>query len=113
MISKQQILQGNYASSTSANESESSINDVTNSSSSNTLSNTERKTQNEKISQNIAENRNSEANSNENEKYTKIHSGYDHKNLTASKLISEYRKNIINIYESIIEDLNPLFFALY
>lgn len=113
MISKQQILQGNYASSTSANESESSINDTTNSSSSNTLSNTERKTQNENISQNIAENRSSQANSNENETYKKIKSGYDHKNLTASVLISEYRKNIVNIYESIIEDLNPLFFALY
>lgn len=111
-ISKQQILQGNYASSTSANESESEIQDFTHSTSSNSLSNSERKSQNENITQNINGNRNSSDNSNELEEYTKIREGYDFKE-TKSKLIAEYRKNIVNIYERIIEDLNSLFFALY
>ncbi len=111
-ISKEQILQGYYASSTSANESESEIEDTTNSSSSNTLSNTEKKTQNENISQNIDSNKNSTDNSNEYEEYSKIREGFDYKE-TKSKLIAEYRKNIINIYERIIDDLNPLFFALF
>lgn len=111
-ISKQQILQGNYASSTSANESESEIQDFTHSTSSNSLSNSERKTENESISQNINGNKSSQDNSNEYEEYSKIREGYDYKQSKA-KLIAEYRKNIVNIYERIIEDLNSLFFALY
>ena len=51
-------------------------------------------------------------NSNENEEYIKMREGYDFKK-TKSELIAEYRKNIINVYEKIIEDLRPLFFALY
>lgn len=111
-ISKEQILQGYYASSTSANESESEIQDFTHSTSSNSLSNSERKSQNESLSQNISGNRNSSDNSNEYEEYSKIREGFDYKE-TKSKLIAEYRKNIINIYERIIDDLNPLFFAIF
>lgn len=60
----------------------------------------------------MSENRNSQNNSDAYEEYTRTHVGYDLKE-TKSKLIAEYRKNIINIYERIIEDLRPLFFALY
>ena len=111
-ISKQQILNGNYASSANANESESEIQDFTRTSSSNSLTNTERKTENETFSQNLSGNKNSQDNSNELEEYTKIREGYDFKE-TKSRLIADYRKNIVNIYERIIEDLRPLFFALY
>lgn len=111
-ISKQQILQGNYASSTSANENESEIQDFTNSTSNNTLTNNERKTGSETLAGSNNLEKSNNRNSNEYEEYSRIKEGYDFKE-TKSKLISEYRKNIINIYERIIEDLNSLFFALY
>lgn len=111
-ISKQQILQGNYASSTSANESDSEIQDFTNSTSNNTLSNNERKTGNETLAGTNNLEKSNNRNSNEYEEYSRIKEGFDFKE-TKSKLIAEYRKNIINIYERIIEDLNSLFFALY
>ena len=95
-ISKQQILKGSYASQTSANESESEIQDFTHSTSSNNLSNTERRTQNETLTENLSGNKSSTDNSNELEEYTKIREGYDYK-ATKSQLIAEYRKNIVNI----------------
>lgn len=111
-ISKQQILQGNYASSTSANESDSEIQDFTNSTSNNTLSNNERKTGLETLAGTNNLEKSNNRNSNEYEEYSRIKEGFDYKE-SKSKLIAEYRKNIINIYERIIEDLNSLFFALY
>ena len=52
------------------------------------------------------------SNSNEIRDYERIRKGYDLRK-TKSELIAEYRKNIFNIYEAIVNDLNPLFFALY
>ena len=51
-------------------------------------------------------------NSNEIRDYERIRKGYDLRK-TKSELIAEYRKNIFNIYEEIVKDLNPLFFALF
>ena len=93
-ISKQGILQGDYASSTQANENESSISDTT-------ATNTSGSSQNQEATTNTG-----------NENYTKTKSGFDLK-MTKSDLIANYRKNIYNVNEKIIEDLNSLFFALF
>ena len=93
-ISKADILGGSYASQTSASENETSVSDTTATSSSNTLTNTENLT-----------NASQEAS-------TRNKSGFDLK-MTKADLIANYRKNIINIYSEIIEELNPLFFALF
>lgn len=93
-ISKETILGGTYASQTSASENETAISDSTASSSSNVLTNTENLS-------NVSD-----------EASTRTKSGYDLK-MTKSDLIANYRKNIINIYNEIIEDLNSLFFALF
>lgn len=82
-ISKQNILAGNYASQTSANESESEITDETTTSS------------------NTAENY---------EKRVKGNSGVS---ATAQAMIKQYRQNIVAIDKEIIEDLNILFMGLY
>ena len=93
-ISKQGILQGDYASSTQANENESSISDTT-------ATNTSGSSQNQEATTNTG-----------NENYTKTKSGFDLK-MTKSDLIANYRKNIYNVNEKIIEDLNSLFFAIF
>lgn len=93
-INKQTILSGSYASSTSANENESEISDSTTSSSSNTLTN------NESVA------------GLQNEKFTKKKSGFDLKMTNAEKIM-EFRKTIENYNLQIIEECNPLFFALY
>lgn len=93
-ISKADILSGSYASQTSASENETSVNDETTTSSSNTLSNTE------------------SLSGTSSETSSRNRSGFDLK-MTKADLIANYRKNIINIYNDIIEELNPLFFALY
>ena len=64
-INKADILNGSYASSTSANESESSISDSTNSNSSNSLSNTETRNLTDSLA------------GLQNEKYTKTKNGFD------------------------------------
>ena len=107
-ISKDEILQGKWASSTSASESESKVQDSTSSSSNNNLENKDVKSE-------TAEDLTSgKVNSKQNEvrDYERIKKGYDLRK-TKSELIAEYRKNIYNIYEAIVNDLNPLFFALY
>lgn len=93
-INKETILNGNYASSTSANENESEISDSTTSSSSNTLTNSE-----------------SSAGL-QNEKFTKTKSGFDLKMSNAEKIM-EYRKIVLNYYEDIVKECNSLFFALF
>lgn len=93
-ISKQDILAGSYASSTSANESETSISDTT-------ATNTSGSSSNQEATTNTG-----------NENYTKSKSGFDLK-MTKADLIANYRKNIYNVNEKIIEELNSLFFALY
>lgn len=99
-INKNEILNGKYASTTSANSNENSINDTTNSSSSNNLTNSETR-------ENIEN-----SNGNENENYIRKKSGYDLKMTTMEK-IQEFRKTIQNYNLQIIEDCNSLFFALY
>ena len=91
---KENILQGKYASSVSANENENQIQDTTNSSSSNELNNKE----NSKLESN--------------EEYERLKNGYDLKMTNADKILN-FRKTIENFNASIIEELNPLFFALF
>lgn len=93
-IDKANILNGSYASSTSANENESEISDKTTSSSSNTLTN------NESLA------------GLQNEKYTKSRNGFDLKMTNAEKIV-EFRKTVLNYYEDIIKECNSLFFALF
>ena len=82
-ISKSSILQGQFASSTSATENEANINDTTN-----TTSNT-------------------------NEEYTKRVKGNSGVSATAQKMVEQYRQNIIAIDKDIIKELNILFMGLY
>lgn len=82
-ISKQSILNGDYATSTSANESENSITDETNTEGSGT------------------------------EEYTKRIKGNSGVSATAQKMIEQYRDNIIMINRDIIKDMNMLFMGVY
>ena len=82
-ISKNEILAGAYASSTSATENEASINDTTNTS------------------------------SNINEEYIKKIKGNSGISATAQKMVAQYRQNIIAIDKDIIKELNSLFMGLY
>ena len=82
-ISKAGILAGDYASSTTATENESSIEDTTN-----TTNNT-------------------------NEEYTKRVKGNSGVSATAQKMVEQYRQNIIAIDKDIIKELNKLFMGLY
>lgn len=84
-INKQSILNGNYATSTAGSETETSINDETNTSSS---------------SSNI-------------ESYVKKVKGNSGVSATAQKMIEQYRQNIIAIDTQIIKELNILFMGLY
>ena len=84
-ISKATILAGNYASSTTANETESSIEDETTTSST----------------------------SNNEEEYTKRVKGNSGVSATAQKMIEQYRQNIIAIDSQIIKELSVLFMGLY
>ena len=82
-ISKQKILEGDYASSTSANENEAEITDTTT-----TQGNTR-------------------------EEYLKRVKGNSGVSATAQKMILQYRENIIAIDRKIIKELNILFMGLY
>lgn len=82
-ISKTAILNGTYASSTGATESESSISD------------------------------NTQTNSNTDEEYTKRVKGNSGVSATAQKMIQQYRDNIRAIDREIIKKLNYLFMGLY
>ena len=82
-ISKADILNGTYASSTGATESENSISD------------------------------NTQSNSNTSEEYTKRVKGNSGVSATAQKMIEQYRQNIIAIDRDIIKRLNILFMGLY
>ena len=84
-ISKNEILQGKYASSTAASENESSINDTTNTNST----------------------------SNTGEEYTKRVKGNSGVSATAQKMVEQYRDNIITIDKDIIKELDVLFMGLY
>ena len=82
-ISKHGILEGNYASSTSANENEASIND------------------------------NTRTQGNTTEEYLKRVKGNSGVSATAQKMILQYRENIIAIDRDIIKKLNILFMGLF
>ena len=82
-INKASILGGNYASSTSANETENSITDNTTNSGEGS------------------------------EHYTKKTKGNSGVSATAQKMIQQYRDNIIMINRDIIKDMNILFMGVY
>lgn len=82
-ISKSNILQGKYASSTGANESENSMNDQSNTEGSG------------------------------NEHYVKTIKGNSGVSATAQKMIEQYRQNIIMINRDIIKDVGILFMSVY
>lgn len=82
-ISKQGILQGDYASSTSASENEANITD------------------------------NTTTQGNTTEEYLKKVKGNSGVSATAQKMILQYRENIIAIDKKIIKELNILFMGLY
>lgn len=84
-ISKEKILSGNYASQTTATESDSSINNTTNTSSG----------------------------SESEEEYTKRIKGNSGVSASAQKMIEQYRDNIRAINKEIIERLEILFMGLY
>lgn len=86
-INKDEILQGKYASSTSAGNSSSNVNETLNSS--------------------------TNGSSNDNENYTKHTQGNSGVLSTNQKLIEQYRDNIRSIYGEIIEELNILFMSIY
>ena len=90
-ISKQNILNGTYASSTSANESSnnSSINDIT---------------QNQGTSN---------GSSNQKEIFTRHEEGDNGVIITNQRLVKEYREIISAVDEDIINELNKLFMGLY
>lgn len=82
-ITKANILAGNYASSTGANE-----NEISDSTTSSTLGNTK-------------------------EDYSKKVKGNSGVSATAQKMIEQYRQNIITIDKDIIKDMDILFIGLY
>ena len=84
-ISKQSILNGSYATNTSASEGTSAINDSTSSSGS----------------------------GNEDEEYSKRVRGNSGVSATAQKMIEQYRQVIYAVDKEIIEELNILFMGLY
>ena len=88
-ISKETILEGNYASNTTANESVNSISDNTDTTA------------------------NSSATGNTNENYTKRVKGNSGVSATAQKMVEQYRQNIIAIDSQIIKELSILFMGLY
>lgn len=88
-INKEDILAGNYATSTSASETEGNITDSTDTT-------TE-----------------SSATGNTNENYTKRVKGNSGVSATAQKMVEQYRQNIIAIDSQIIKELSILFMGLY
>lgn len=84
-ISKTSILNGSYASETSASEGSGTISDTSS----------------------------SEGEGNEEENYTKHIKGNSGVSATAQKMIQQYRDNIIAIDTEIIKELQPLFMGLY
>lgn len=84
-ISKQAILNGSYASNTSASETESQINDETN-----TTSNMENK-----------------------EEYTRHFKGNQGISASYQAMIKQFRENIVSVDKDIIKELQTLFMGLY
>lgn len=98
-ITKANILAGNYATSTGANENE--ISDTTSSETSGTSNSTSTNTIESTGNEDTAEN------------YTKNVKGNSGVSATAQKMIEQYRQNIIAIDKDIIKEMNILFMGLY
>lgn len=90
-ISKENILNGSYATNTNASETESSITDNTTTSST----------------------ANSSSESSTTEKFTRHQEGDNGVIITNQRLVKEYREIIVAIDEEIINELNILFMGLY
>ena len=90
-ISKENILNGSYATNTNASETESSITDKTTTSST----------------------ANSSSESSTTEKFTRHQEGDNGVIITNQRLVKEYREIIVAIDEEIINELNILFMGLY
>lgn len=88
-IDKQQILSGKYASTTNASQTESQIQDSTNTTSSGS------------------------GNSETNEEYTRNFKGNQGISATYQAMIKQFRENIVSIDRDIINELNTLFMGLY
>lgn len=86
-ISKENILNGTYASTTNANENDANVTDTTNV--------------------------NNNASSKQTETYTHHMEGDNGVIVTNNYLIREFRENIIAVDEEIIHELNTLFMGLY
>ena len=102
-ISKQGILAGDYATSTSAGESE------TNSTSTGNTTDTNN------VDRNIDRNLNGSYNQNDTkeETFTRTMRGNSGVMTTAQKLIEQYRKIVIAVDKEIIDELDDLFFGLF
>lgn len=94
-ISKQSILNGAYASTTNASETESSINDETSTNS------------------NASSSASSSSETSTIEKFTRHEEGDNGVIITNQRLVKEYREIIVAIDEEIINELNILFMGLY
>ena len=94
-ISKANILNGSYASSTTANEDESTSISSSNNSG---LTDTESETNGQ---------------NNQTQNYTKKVKGNSGVSATAQKMVQQYRENIIMIDRDIIKDLASLFMGIY
>lgn len=98
-ISKTNILNGSYASSTGASETESNITDETSTSSTSTSS--------------ISSSSSSSGTSKTIETFTRHQEGDNGVIITNQRLVKEYREIIIAIDEEIINELNSLFMCIY
>lgn len=106
-ISKTNLLNGNYASSASANETENSIKDETNTSNNGTIDSTSSNTTT------IDTTSSNDGTSTSKETYTKNIKGNSGVSATAQALIKQYRDIIRAVDREIIDDLNCLFMGIY
>ena len=102
-ITKANILAGNYASSTSANENSATINDSTNTTSQNAGT----------LTRNNQSAITDSGSNSQNEMSTRTMKGNSGSITTAQHLIKQYREIIVAVDEEIIEELNSLFIALF
>lgn len=110
-ISKQNILNGSYASSTSANENSSTITDSTTTTSSNdgTIS----RSNDSSISRTNDGSIHSNGSDTRAESFTRTMKGNSGSITTAQHLIQQYRDIIVAVDEEIINELNSLFIGLF
>lgn len=110
-ITKANILAGNYASSTSANENTATITDNTQTSNNGSVSNTE--TTDNDITRTNNETINSNGSNTNKETFVRTMKGNSGSITTAQHLIQQYRDIIVGVDEEIINELNSLFIGLF